>query len=347
MPATPRNHPKPKCLNPLRNRNLRDGRLLCCLQPCSRTAVRTRRRSLPGHPQRLTWQASSELPCWGCPATANQTATQTLTARLRSDELYTVIDRNDIQPVLWTSAATGRNGLLTLDDLNAARESNVDAIVTGDVVESVCFDRPIGKETLTDSTETTTTDLATSGETVHREARVTIDLRLIDVATSEVRIARQISHSFEGDVVIGQRGTRSHRQVLDDLTQDCVDEFTNLLTPQEKEQEVTLAEPSFFERGYSLVWNGNQFACRGCWDEAVVAWEQAVAKNSSNDAAIYNLAIAHAHRQDFARAEQLAIQAVNLQHKPLYEAGLDRIRKQMSDYDITVQQRCEAGCWNR
>ncbi|MCA9075199.1 MAG: tetratricopeptide repeat protein [Planctomycetaceae bacterium] len=270
-------------------------------------------------------------------------ATQILAAGLRSDEHYNVVDRQEIQPVQWTTAHSGRNSLLTLDDLNAAHESNVDAVVTGDVLESSCFDRPIDEQDSADSGDRPPHELLTNGTTVHREARVTIDIRLIDVKTSDVRLARQISRSYSAEVVLGQSGTQTHREVLDDLTRKCVDEFTRLLSPQEHQQKIALAEPSLFDRGYSLVWNGNQFACRGCWEEAIVSWEQAIAKNPDHDAALYNLAIAHAHRQDFARAEQLAIKAVNLRHKPQYEAGLNRIRKQMSDYDVTVQQRCDLG----
>lgn len=270
-----------------------------------------------------------------------ESATQILTASLEQNGLYTVVDRHQIHQVRWTSAETGRKGLFSLDDLNAARESNVDAIVTGDVVESVCFDRPFNENEQGDATSEAATTPSTTRGMAHREARVTIDFRLIDVGTSEVRIARQISHSYQGDIVLGQPGTPTHRQLLEDLRRKCVNEFTGLLTPQEQKLKVTLAEPSPFDRGYSLVWNGNQFACRGCWDEAIVAWEQAIAKNPEHHAALYNLAIAHAHRQNFSCAEQLAIKAVNLRHKPLYEAGLDRIRKQMSDYDLTMQQQCD------
>ncbi len=270
-------------------------------------------------------------------------AARKLTASLGRNKHYSVVDRFDLQQVQWTSGATDRTGLLSLDNLNAARESDVDTLVVGEVLESSCHDRRIDSigEAGTNVPTSEVPENLEAKQPVDREATVAIAFRLIDVESGEVLVAKQTSHSYH-EVVSGQPGTRTHSEILDDLTQQCVDEFAGLLSPRELHEDVTLAKPVLFVRGYSFVWNGNEFACRGCWDEAIVAWERAITINPANDAALYNLSIAHAHRQNFAQAERMAIQAVNLRHTPLYETGLERIRQQMSDFDTTLQQRQDA-----
>ncbi len=251
---------------------------------------------------------------------------QMLNASLSKSDFYTVIDRNELLPIRWTSATSDDHSLLSLDDLQAAREADVDALLVGEVIESTCHDG-----SLEDSS---------SGK-VHRQAKVAITFRLIGVENGDVRLSKETVHSLDEIVFINRPDTLSHDDVINQLTQQCVEEFVNSLAPHQREEPVTLARPALFQRGSSLVWNGNEFATRGRWDEATVAWERAISCNSSNDAALYNLAIAHAHQQSYDQAEQLAIRAVNLRHCPLYEAGLQRIRKQRDDFDITLQQRRE------
>ncbi|MCA9109224.1 MAG: tetratricopeptide repeat protein [Planctomycetaceae bacterium] len=267
--------------------------------------------------------------------------TRKLTASLSGDKHYTVVDRFDLQEIQWTAGVTDRTGLLSLDKLNAARESDVDTLIVGEILESSCHDSPIdsneqdrAEEPLSESGISQTT-----GQALMRDATVSIAFRLIDVENGEILASKEISHAYHGKVVIGQPGTHTHREVLDQLASQCVDEFSEMLAPRKLEQEVTLAKPAIFVSGYSFVWNGNEFARRECWDEAIIAWERAIAINPANDAALFNLSIAYAQQQNFAQAERMAIKAVNLRHSPLYESGLDRIRRLMSDFDKSLQQR--------
>jgi tetratricopeptide (TPR) repeat protein len=112
-----------------------------------------------------------------------------------------------------------------------------------------------------------------------------------------------------------------------------VDEFLRTLVTHRAAESVTLARPAPFQEGYALVVNGNEFASRGRWDEAIAAWEQAAARNPENDAALYNLSLAHLSRQEFRRAESYAIRALNIRHNETYQAGLQRIRQQASVLD--------------
>jgi Flp pilus assembly protein TadD len=130
--------------------------------------------------------------------------------------------------------------------------------------------------------------------------------------------------------------------VLDELTRKCIDEFVSMLAPHEVALKFSLARSHPLQRGQTLVGKGNDFARRGRWEEATAAWQQALEVNPANDAALYNLAMAHAARSDFTQAEEYAIQAMNLKHRDLYADGLDRIRSLAADHEQTLRQRQQA-----
>lgn len=74
----------------------------------------------------------------------------------------------------------------------------------------------------------------------------------------------------------------------------------------------------------------------------MAAWEQALAVNPTNDAALYNLGMAHAARADFCQAEDYAIRAMNVKHRDLYADGLEQIRSLAADHEQTLRQRQQA-----
>src|SRR5690606_22005557 len=134
--------------------------------------------------------------------------------------------------------------------------------------------------------------------------------------------------------------------VLDELTQKCIDEFVAMLAPHEVVLKFPLARSHLFQRGQALVGKGNDFARRGRWEEAMAAWQQAAEVNPANDAALYNLAMAHAAQSDFCQAEDYAIRAMNLKHRDLYADGLEQIRSLAADHEQTLRQRQQARVLN-
>jgi tetratricopeptide (TPR) repeat protein len=108
---------------------------------------------------------------------------------------------------------------------------------------------------------------------------------------------------------------------------------------QDRQSQVALARSRWCQRGQALVRKGSDLAGSGHWKEAKAAWEQALAINPSNHAAAYNLALAYASQHDYPRAEEYAIQAINLKHTDLYADGLEQIRRLSTDHQKALQQR--------
>ncbi|MBX3436045.1 MAG: tetratricopeptide repeat protein [Planctomycetaceae bacterium] len=269
-----------------------------------------------------------------------------LESRLWDNGFYAVVDHHDSRTIRWASATDGGGRVFSLDDLQAARSAGIDGMLYGKVLEYKCEDLPMPTEdrfalsSLARNRTKEKTDVhpAAAGK-VRREAVVTVEFRLVDVQSGALRVSRQIRHTASVLVNGREAPGQAPADLLHTLTCRCVDEFICDLAPHKVTEPMRLASPVLFEGGFTLVQNGNEFAIRNRWDEAIAAWEQAIAAHPENDAALFNLALAHAHRQQFSRAETYAIRARNVQQKVEYEEGLQWIRQQASAYDQTLQQR--------
>lgn len=277
-----------------------------------------------------------------------------VTTRLWENGFYALVDQTELQPVRMASAVNPVDVITPADYLDSARTRAVDGIIVGDVIEYRCDDQVLTNTDIHVGTNRAE-DLGHGGErggvdvgvsqnqTVHREATVSIAFRLVEVETGDVRATRKTTHSFQGDFAAGGSGHMPAKgEILDELTQECVNEFIAMLAPQEVELLLPLARSHLFQGGQALVGKGNDFARRGRWEEAMASWRQALQKNPTNDAALYNLAVAHAAQHEYTPAEDFAIQALNLKHKQLYADGLDQIRRLASDHEQTLRQRQRA-----
>lgn len=282
-----------------------------------------------------------------------QAVAASLTSRLWENDFYALVDQSELRPVRMAAAVEPSRPPDPADYLDSARRQRVDGIIVGDVIEYRCDDHLLtnteihlagGREShpqLGSSREGM--DAGVSQEQiVHREATVGIVFRLVEVETGRVRATRRTVHNFQGELSAHSARLPTKGEVLDELTQRCVDEFIAMLAPHEVELQMPLARSHLFQRGQALVGKGNDFARRGRWEEAMAAWQQAVEVNPSNDAALYNLALGHSSRREYRQAEGLAIQAINLKHRDLYAEGLEQIRQFATDYEKTLDQRQQA-----
>ncbi len=279
-----------------------------------------------------------------------ETIVSALNSRLRDNEFYTLVDRSELSSVQWASATDNGSGLLSLDDLSAARAAGIDGLLVGDVIEYRCEEQPVPRRGLrwgrasnkNDEMSRELDDGASrggAGRKWQRQATVTVAFRLLDVETGKIRASKQVTRTASHEITDRPNGSPASSEILETLARQCVDEFVATLAPHQSTERVKLAVPAPFQAGSTLVLNGNEFAVRGRWEEAIAAWEHAVARNPENDAALFNLSIAYANRQDFSKAETFAIRAMNVRQKAVYEAGLQRIRQQASAFDQTLQQR--------
>ncbi|MCA8993388.1 MAG: hypothetical protein KDA88_15475 [Planctomycetaceae bacterium] len=268
-----------------------------------------------------------------------------ISGRLWENEFYTMVDRSEIQPVVQLASA----GTPRLEEIvEPARKAGIDAVILGEVVEYRCDDETFqstdielgSSQTKGHGFQQQSNGIGLSmNQTLVRQGTVTIAFRLVDVETGDMRASRKVSRHFEGKNINGTGSLPTQGEVLENLTDQCVDEIVTMLAPHEGVCQCKLARSQWFTKGSREVSQGVKLAKRGDWAEAERRWHAALEENPSNDAALFNLSLSAVNRQEFAEAEELAMQAVRIKHKKQYVAGLDEIRAHRSDFEKTEDQR--------
>jgi tetratricopeptide (TPR) repeat protein len=253
---------------------------------------------------------------------------------------YTLVSESE----LHTQHAACALGPSAESLLEQARERGVDGLVTGEVLAFRCEDDlrdSLVSESDRDQGRIPSVDELFNPERgeLHRHAEIEVALRLLDTRTGEVRAELTARHEFDGSSAPGQPPLPSRPDVLNELTAQCVDDFLKTLAPHQQDFQMELARGGWMGRSAADVRAGNRFASEGDWDAARDAWQRALDRDSECDAALYNLALDAAHRQRYADAENLAMQAIRLRHTDDYAAGLERIRLYRSGYDAAQEQR--------
>jgi len=234
------------------------------------------------------------------------------------------------------------------DVLAPAREAGLDGVILGQVLEYRCDDERFDSNHVHFGRDESYSRFGSSfssgigfesNSVLVRDGSVSIAFRLVDVRTGEIRAAKTVTHHFHGQVVNGHGSIPSEGEVLDKLTEKCLDDIVSMVAPHQRECTMRLATSEYWCRGRSLVNEGVKLAQQGKWDEADRAWEQALELNPKNHAALYNRAVAAASRQDYEVAEDLAMSAIKTQHKDAYCKGLEAIRIHRTAYQKSQQQQ--------
>lgn len=162
---------------------------------------------------------------------------------------------------------------------------------------------------------------------------LTVQYQLIDTRTGE-SLCRNEVHCL-----INERESRAPAaEAQQSLIQRCGYELVSQLTPQCGACSIKLATPGWTERGSISTRKGIRYAEQGQWKEAIACWENARRTNPNSDSAIFNLAIAAASQNEYDTAEELAMEAIRLRHSDCYEAGLERIRQQRTQFETASSQ---------
>jgi len=299
------------------------------------------------HPAQINVDGVSSLSVIDFRGENGEAVASAVTAQLYDGQFYAIVDRSQFPPITTVSHSSG---LGNDNILQAAHHAGVDAVVTGDVIEYRCDDQThkntdvhfgMHSDDHGDHEHEGSAFGFSSTETLRREATVTIAFRLVNTSTGTVLASRQSSHSFSGEYDTRQLGLEipTQGEVLTNLTNTCVDEFVTLLAPYEAISNVRIANPRLFNAGWNDARLGTRFAERGEWTLAEEHWQNALDKKPDHDVAMYNLALAAAARHDYARAEELAMQALRTRHSDVYTDGLEWIRQSRIMYDESQQQQ--------
>jgi len=255
-----------------------------------------------------------------------------LTGQLSNNNRYTVVAPTHSQNRFQLASFLGRNSSPTSLDgvLGTARSQGVDGVVVGDVLEYHCEDKPVrrtpfraGQDMV--AIEESRTESRLRRESVVREGRVTVVFRLVDVDSGEVREEHQVSHEFQ-QMIDNASQIPSQGEVLEQLTQRCLQDIVSYLVPHEATSEVRLAHCEPLSRYRREVREAIILAQQGKWDEAEQKLQAVHEKDPDNHAVLFNLAVVADHRQDYPLAEDYAMKALRIQYKECYAAGLEQIR---------------------
>lgn len=213
--------------------------------------------------------------------------------------------------------------------LSAARQQGLDYLLIGEILETRGGRRAVlppsvpaqvaelAAEIPASQTERSRTQADASSPPAGPH-QLTVSWRLMDVGEARVvggipvTVTTESAQQLHPDLA-AFRGDTEHL-----LATAAARETWKLMTPSIRRSSVALAHP-YLMPGSSEIRRGNVHAAAVRWEEAEQVWQQVLARHPSNHAALHNLAIAAAARQDFVRAKELAQQALRLHSSGDYE----------------------------
>lgn len=271
-----------------------------------------------------------------------------LAGRLWENEFYRVVDRTELMGRIQTAGYEDSQSIPPGDVLQLAKSAGLDGIILGDVLEFHCEDDVRRstefrwRSTSDDEPESRSFGRSVGfqrKEKMVRKGNVTIAFRLVDVKTGEVRASREVTREFRGEKLDDGDELPAPREVLATLTRQCLDDVVEMLAPHETECHIRLATCDFWTKCRGEVRRGVRLAEQGEWEQARQAWLRVVELDPENHAALFNLAVAAAHLQDYCEAEDFAMQSLRIQHKECYTRGLESIRRQRTAFERSREQR--------
>jgi hypothetical protein len=248
-----------------------------------------------------------------------------LADRLWSNRFYAMVDQSELTTIQHAAYSPDPCDQTLLTQ---ARERGIDALVFGEVHTYRFNAAPPSGEPVTAGDPTADS----SGE-------VSVTFRLVDTLSGATRVEETATHRFDGAAIAGGAAAPAASDVLGRLTEMCLDDCLALLTPHQSQRSMVLADARWFTRESAAVRQGNRLAAEGNWDAARDQWQAAIDRRPSNDAALFNLAVDAAHRQQYRQAEEFAMRALRIRHTDQYANGLAQIREYRSTYDEVARQR--------
>ncbi|WP_437202688.1 CsgG/HfaB family protein [Planctomicrobium sp. SH664] len=277
-------------------------------------------------------------------------AARVLAGKLGTNEFYTVVESQQLGTQVQLAAYAEPTESPADELLAVASAHSVDAVIRGEVIEYSCEDQHfpnsgmnmgtgIGRDANQRGYAHSSAMLIEGREIVERRAVVTIAVQLVDVRSGEILVSRRFSHRFEDRSMGGVEQFPSEQDILNNLLQRCLNDLTAMLAPHETTCQIKLATCDLWVRGRREVKLGAKLAEAGDWEAAEQRWRDALQVNPHNHAALFNLAVEADHRQMYSEAEELAMQALRLNHRVCYAEGLKAIRAHRQAFEKSEDQR--------
>jgi tetratricopeptide (TPR) repeat protein len=202
--------------------------------------------------------------------------------------------------------------------LHAARLQKIDFLLSGEILER-------------------------RGALANQPETLSVSWRLLDV--SENRLLGGTPVTVNDEVLkerYSQWASRPDRQQV--LFDAAVAESWRLLTPHVTKVTATLARPRF-SRGAKSIRAGNAYAESGNWNAAEQIWNEVIQRYPDHHAALHNLALAAAARQDFDAGKTLAQEALRLNDSANYRRTVAWIEGQQMELAKAFDLPAPAAGW--
>lgn len=226
-----------------------------------------------------------------------------LASRIRLIDQAELQQRSEIQLASATEHMPSDIALLA-----EARRNGLDFLLLGEILERR---EPAGNRPPADSNQSETR----AGPVPDR---LTVSWRLIDVGESRLAGGAPVTVTTASAAELHPDLAIMNVDAETALSTAAARETWRLFAPHIQRERVDLAKP-LVGPGSAAVREGNAHAAALRWDEAERHWQAVLERHPRSHAALHNLALSAAARQDFVRAKSLAQQALRLHQSRRYE----------------------------
>lgn len=239
-------------------------------------------------------------------------------ARPNDQELqFTLVEQQQLQPISSIQLASATSGMPSdVALLHAARDHGMDYLLIGEILERRQDYTGIGR---VDQDAVGDPHSKPQLDPHNEPAIVTVSWRMLDVQQGRqiggqpICITAAHLEKFHPDLA-QRRKAGGEEAVWEAAARDS----WRLLVPHVRPLSSRLANP-YLQPYASKIRYGNGLAEQGLWPQAEACWQEVIDKSPGNHAAMHNLALAAAARQDLTTAKRMAQSALRLHHSPSYQ----------------------------
>lgn len=278
------------------------------------------------------------------PARAGANIATQFTNRLWKTQYFKIMERRELQKILDEHALQMSGIINDSTAVEFGKILGVDALIVGDIVSYEVQDKR-GKEKVkekvwkgdyeTDAKGNVVFEKTKFGQTkkkkyveelvdkeyIQRSGNVSISFRMVSVETGEIRAGDTKSSTYSKKFFPDKDQLPTPESILNNLSEAVIEQFIPLITPY------TVTVSKTFEEDNDAVDLGIEYAQKNLWDRAMKIWQDELASNPRNNAALYNMGLAYEVMGDFDKAEDYYNKALDIEPKDLYMEAVSNIRR--------------------
>ncbi len=270
-------------------------------------------------------------------------------AKVKGVPYFTLVGRNELGAVVREQDFEQSERIDDRTRAEIGKIKGTDALVVGTVNEFGANDRSYSEQAERYNKKQKYT---VTLNCIDRSARIRLDVKFIDVKTSEVAMSVPLEGG-EQESDCQESGTQLRLSDKNDMLQKATAEmftkFATQIAPHDVTVDIELREKDdaigFFGGGSDAakaaseeIKSGVTYATNGNWPLAIGSWERATQTNPSSAAAYYNLGVAYESQGQLDKAREMYNRAAQLRSDPLYVKATGTIETRIRNRDAVESQ---------